>query len=267
VWPHPIFVVNLPQAVERRAASRAQLESLGLSPTFVEAVNGRAPDLDLDRILDRRGRLKRAPKPLSPGEIGCYLSHWKILNRIVDEGIPQALVLEDDFVVTDELPPVLAALASRDLPNYDIVKLAISEPQTKSFEAIAPLTQASSLVRHHNVLNSTLAYVITREGAKRFLGYGMPIRYPVDVAMNRSWRHGMNILGVRPWPILPNLDFESMIGEARFSEAAAKAAGGVALKLERRLRKAYDSLAKRAWVRRRMAGDAAWRRAHSASST
>jgi glycosyl transferase, family 25 len=267
VWPHPIFIVNLPAAVERRASAAAQLARLGLEPTFVDAVNGRSPELDLDRLLDREGRLRRAPKPLSPGEIGCYLSHWKILQTLVEQDIPQALVLEDDFVATDELPPVLAALAAGGLPPYDIVKLAISEPQTKTFEPIVPLTPSSSLVRHHNVLNSTLAYVVTREGAQRFLRYGLPIRYPVDVAMNRSWRHGLNILGVRPWPILPNLDFESTIGEARFSDAEKTAAGGALLKLERRARKGYDSLAKRAYVRRRMAEDAAWLRARGAPST
>jgi glycosyl transferase family 25 len=260
-WPHPIFVINLATSPDRRKACADQFAAIGLTPTFVDAVDGRKMDPgEISRIVDEKGRLARAPKPLSPAEVGCYLSHWRVLEMIVAEEIPQALVLEDDLLVGEELPRVLDSLATRDLPPYEMIKLGISEPLTKEFEPIVKLTADSSLVRHHNVINSNLAYVITNAGARRFLGYGMPIRYPVDVAMNRSWRHGLDILGVRPWPVMPNPAFASTIGADRFED---RAVGGPLLKLERRLRKAYDSLAKRLDVSRRMARDAAWARSHS----
>jgi glycosyl transferase, family 25 len=126
----------------------------------------------------------------------------------------------------------------------------------KPFTPIVPLTAASTLVRHHNVVNSNLAYVITREGAERFLRYGRPIRYPVDVAMNRSWRHGLDILGVRPWPVTPNPAFNSTIGQDRFDNPPGRH------RLERRARKAYDSLAKRLDLKARLKRDAAWRSRH-----
>jgi glycosyl transferase family 25 len=259
-WPYPIFVINLATSPDRRRACAEQFAAVGLTPTFVDAVDGRKMSpAEISGIVDEPGRLKRAPKPLSPAEVGCYLSHWKVLEKIIAEEVPQALVMEDDLLIDAALPKVLAALAAKALPPYDMIKLGISEPQTKAFEPILPLTADAALVRHHNVVNSNLAYVITAAGARRFLGYGMPIRYPVDVAMNRSWRHGLDILGVRPWPVLPNPAFSSTIGADRFED---RAVGGPALKLERRLRKAYDSLAKRLDVRRRMARDAAWKRAH-----
>jgi glycosyl transferase family 25 len=259
-WPHPIFVINLATSPDRRRACAEQFEAVGLTPTFVDAVDGRKMSpAEISRIVDEPGRLKRAPKPLSPAEVGCYLSHWRVLEKILAEDIPQALVMEDDLLIGEALPKVLAALAAKTLPPYEMIKLGISEPLTKEFEPILPLTGEFSLVRHHNVVNSNLAYVITNAGARRFLGYGMPIRYPVDVAMNRSWRHGLDILGVRPWPVLPNPAFASTIGADRFED---RTVGGPALKLERRLRKAYDSLAKRLDVRRRLARDAAWKRTH-----
>jgi glycosyl transferase family 25 len=255
MWPHPIFVINLATSPERRRACAEQLGRLGLEPTFVDAVDGRRmSDAEIAAIVDEGGRLRRAPKPLTKAEVGCYLSHWAVLQKIVSEGLPQALVMEDDLLAGEELPAVLEALAAKPLPPYDMIKLGISEPQVKPFTPILPLTDGAELVRHHNVVNSNLAYVITRAGAERFLRYGMPIRYPVDVAMNRAWRHGMDILGVRPWPVLPNPAFASTIGGERFEEKAAGHA------LERRARKAYDSLAKRLDVGRRLKRDAAWAR-------
>jgi glycosyl transferase family 25 len=253
MWPHPIFVINLATSPERRRACAEQLVRLGLLPTFVDAVDGRRmSDAEIAAIVDEDGRLRRAPKPLTKAEVGCYLSHWQVLQRIVAEDLPQALVMEDDLLANDELPSVLAALNAKPLPPYDMIKLGISEPQVKPFTPILPLTESAELVRHHNVVNSNLAYVITRAGAERFLRYGMPIRYPVDVAMNRAWRHGMDILGVRPWPVTPNPAFASTIGGERFEEKAAGHA------LERRARKAYDSLAKRLDVGRRLKRDSAW---------
>jgi hypothetical protein len=53
---------------------------------------------------------------------------------------------------------------------------------------------------------------------------------------------------------MPNPAFASTIGGERFEEKTAGHA------LERRARKAYDSLAKRLDVRRRLERDAAWSR-------
>lgn len=257
MWPHPIFVINLRTSPERRAACETQLSRLGLTATFVDAVDGRTMgEAEIAAIVDEPGRLRRAPKPLSKAEVGCYLSHLAVLEKIVAEDLPQALVMEDDLLAGDSLPGVLDALAAKTLPPYDMIKLGISEPQVKAFTPILPLAGDAQLVRHHNVVNSNLAYVITKAGAERFLRYARPIRYPVDVAMNRSWRHGLDILAVRPWPVLPNPAFNSTIGEDRFEE---KAAGH---RLERRARKAYDSLAKRLDIGARLKRDAAWRARH-----
>lgn len=260
MWPHPIFVINLKTSPDRRKAAEEQLVRQGLKPTFVEAVDGRRmSEAEVAALVDFEGRLRRAPKPLNRAEVGCYLSHWAVLERIVADDLPQALVMEDDLLATDEFAPVLEALATKALPPYDMIKIGISEEQNKPFTPIIPLTPTSSLVRHHNVVNSNMAYVITKAGAARFLGYGRPIRYPVDVAMNRSWRHGMDILGVRPWPVGPNPVFRSTIGDERFQEA--KHPGTLRQRLERRLRKGYDSLAKRMDLQRRLKADADWRRA------
>lgn len=266
MWPYPIFVINMKHHADRREAAAAQLARVGLTPTFVEAVNGREMPPEQAALQDVDGRLRRAPKPLMPGEMGCYLSHWHIFEKMVAENIPQALVLEDDLIIADALPAVLEALTKDGLPPYDLIKLAISETGlSRSFDAVVDLTADSQLVRHHNVCNSTVAYVITLAGAQRFLEYGMPIRYPIDVAMNRSWRHGMNILGVRPWPVFHDHEFESVIGQDRFrKEEDLPDKGSLWRQLERRLRKGYDSIAKRADIRRRLKQDGDWKRRASA---
>jgi glycosyl transferase family 25 len=246
MWTCPIYVINLASRPDRKAAAEAQLARAGLKATFVEAVDGRAltPE-DIASVYDDSGRQKRAGKPMTPGELGCYLSHWMIFCRMLAERTPKALILEDDFIATPHLRPVLDALADRrGLPDYDIVKLGVSElARRRRHIRLARLTGEACLVRHYNVCNSTVAYVITQAAVRRFIRQGLPIRYPIDVALNRSWWNGLNILGVRPWPVHHDMEADSSIGHDRFEDAGRRGHP-----IERRLRKTYDSVAKRAYV-------------------
>lgn len=245
MWSDPIFVINLASRPDRRQAAAAQLAEARLQAEFVQAVDGwTLTPAEVASVYDAEGRMRRAGKPMTPGELGCYLSHWAIYCRMLAERIPRALILEDDFIATPRLGPVLNALAERSgLPDYDLVKLAVSEPRRRHRHIrLARLAGEACLVRHYNVCNSTAAYVITQEGARRFVRHGLPIRYPIDVALNRSWWNGLNILGVRPWPVHHDMA-DSSIGAERFEQPAADSR-----RLERRLRKTYNSVAKRAWV-------------------
>ncbi len=260
MWDYPTFVINLPSRPDRRRAAEAQLARAGLEATFVDAVDGRSltPD-EIRSVYDSFGRLRRAGKPLTAGELGCYLSHWTIYCRMLAERIPMALVLEDDFIATSRMRSVLDALADQgDLPGFDIVKLGIAEAsRRRKHIRLSRLTPEACLVRHYNVCNSTVAYVITLEGAHRFVRHGLPIRYPIDVALNRSWWHGLNILGVRPWPVQHDMLADSSIGHERFETAAEREH-----RLERRLRKTYNSVAKRAYVLAMRAKDRSARLPH-----
>lgn len=259
VWNYPVYVVNMKAHHERREAAIDRLTEAGLSPTLVDAADGRARFEEFRRLADEPGRLKRASKPLTAGELGCYMSHWGIFEMMVAKQIPQALVLEDDFLLTPEFPAILDRLASMSLPDYDVIKLAIGEAgRSKAFTVVAPIIGEHALVRHHNVCNSTVAYIITLSAARKFLRYGMPIRYPIDVALNRSWEHGLNVLGIRPWPVIHDHHHSSTIGGERFEPKRERTPFG--LKLERRWRKGLDSLAKRLQLWRWLLQDASWRR-------
>ncbi len=42
-----------------------------------------------------------------PGQIGCYLSHFKAYRALLDSGDESALILEDDAELSSELPDCL----------------------------------------------------------------------------------------------------------------------------------------------------------------
>ena len=107
----PIFVVSLARASDRRAAMGRHLEALGLSFEITDAVDGKAlSKAELDTLMNCPAGVS-----LSPGDVGCYMSHINIYRQIVDRNIPLALVLEDDA----SLSPGFAPLLRDGLKNVD----------------------------------------------------------------------------------------------------------------------------------------------------
>ena len=96
----PIIVISLGRVAERRAAMQRELA--GFDFEFFEAVDGNALDESVyrHRMQTEWWKLMRG-RQLSPGEIGCFLSHYGVWQRIVETGTPFALILEDDARLED----------------------------------------------------------------------------------------------------------------------------------------------------------------------
>lgn len=107
-----VFLINLDKDVDRLAAFDEQAKRLGVEYERVSAVYAK------DEI--QSGRLKVAEvesrfrcwcavgQTLTPGEIGCALSHQLVYRRMLEKGIDLACVLEDDVVLDERFPKVLA---------------------------------------------------------------------------------------------------------------------------------------------------------------
>ena len=103
----PLFVINLADNQDRRDAMRKQLESLPVEYEFVEAVDGsKLTEEEVDTLCQGQPE-EYIARPLVRGEVGCYLSHIKVMKIIVERNIPEAIVLEDDVIINPELVPFL----------------------------------------------------------------------------------------------------------------------------------------------------------------
>ncbi len=95
----PVFVVNLVKRPERRKLMEDAEERLGVKFTFMPAVDGRDPNAKVDQGTPK-GTLSGRPR--SRIDYACVSSHRKVWKHIIDEGIEQAIILEDDVVVADD---------------------------------------------------------------------------------------------------------------------------------------------------------------------
>lgn len=98
----PIFAISLKDAHDRRESLLRQCDDLDLSIEIVDAVDGRQglPSKFAHKI-NRSGALLRMGRELSDAEFACALSHQTIYERIIQQDLPGAIVLEDDAILTD----------------------------------------------------------------------------------------------------------------------------------------------------------------------
>jgi glycosyl transferase family 25 len=219
----PVLLINLDGSEDRLRKATGQLEAAGLRFERLPAVDGRKlPAAELDRLApwDRRAFFK----PLSPGEIGCYLSHLAALERIVKEGWPRALVLEDDFVLEPGFRAALAEVLSRSAQADDMIKL---EGLRSGGEVVARLHSGRLLKRNRRPPTRNVAHIWSLEGARKVLRATGTLRRPFDVEIKHWWESGIEIAYASP-PLIRDGD-----PDGTGSTIGARQPGGLAIRLRK----------------------------------
>lgn len=196
----PVFVINMAKNTTRMEHAAAELERVGLAFTRFEAVDGRAlPSDEVARIYDPIANLTRARHPMVGPEIGCYLSHLAIWEKIAAGKAEGAIILEDDFTCADDFAHVLEAVA-QDQGDWDILKLFSARKGQKLLDA-RPLSEGHEIAVPYKVPNTTLGYAIRRDSAARLARDVLPVSRPIDEDHKHFWEMGLRIALVSPPPL------------------------------------------------------------------
>ncbi|XP_064395609.1 procollagen galactosyltransferase 1-like isoform X2 [Halichondria panicea] len=123
-----VVMIGLVRRPERRNRMILSLDELNFNYTLFDAVDGRQLN---QSYLDSMG-IKYLPgwkdpwreRPMTFGEVGCFLSLHTIWQQMMTEGLDQILILEDDVVFEPyfrhDLTRVLEE-SNRITPNWDLM--------------------------------------------------------------------------------------------------------------------------------------------------
>ena len=172
---YPVFLINLDRQPGRLRFMKTQLAAFGIAPVRVAATNGRDP-------AERARSAAASYAQLTPGEIGCFESHRRLWQRMVNESIAAACILEDDMLVAGDF-------ASIDIPDdilagIDVVKLDYNDVGDPCYGAARiRITTDRSLSRLMTTESSTGCYIVTLRGARKLLAGSRNYMLPVDTMM------------------------------------------------------------------------------------
>ncbi|XP_038163301.1 procollagen galactosyltransferase 1-like [Cyprinodon tularosa] len=168
-----VFMINLVRRADRRERMLRTLYEQEISCKVVAAVDGKALNTsDIDSMGIKMLPGYKDPyhgRPLTKGELGCFLSHYNIWKEIVERGLQTSLVLEDDLrfevFFKRRLQALLQEVTTHKV-DWDLIYIGRKRMQVDHPEKSVPNT--------HNLVEAdysywTLGYMLSLRGAQKLL--------------------------------------------------------------------------------------------------
>uniref|UniRef100_A0A8D8E144 Glycosyltransferase 25 family member n=1 Tax=Culex pipiens TaxID=7175 RepID=A0A8D8E144_CULPI len=211
-----IYMINLERRPERRLKMVNNFDALGLEVEYFPAVDGKKLNDDVLREIG----VEFLPgytdpyhkRPMTMGEIGCFLSHYYIWERMVELGQEEVLVLEDDIRFEPYFKRRVYQVLNdaRRIGGWDLIyfgRKRLQEDDEKWIEGSDALVQAGYSYW-------TLGYLINLQGAKKLLAEN-PLKklVPVDEYIpimfnnhpNETWLNQFHNRNLVAWSAAPLL--------------------------------------------------------------
>ncbi|KAL2086344.1 hypothetical protein ACEWY4_017403 [Coilia grayii] len=185
-------------AVDGKALNVSQIEELGIRmlPGYSDPYHGR---------------------PLTKGELGCFLSHYNIWKEIVSRGLKTSLVIEDDLrfevFFKRRLQNLMQEVESQGL-DWDLIYIGRKRMQVEHAEKAVPRIR-NLVVADYSYW--TLGYMISLGGARKLLEAEplakmlpvdefLPVMYnkhPVEDYMAQFERRDLRAFSAEPLLVYP----------------------------------------------------------------
>ncbi|XP_037956310.1 glycosyltransferase 25 family member-like [Teleopsis dalmanni] len=211
-----IYMINLNRRPERRLKMEKLFAILNLDVEHFPAVDGKELNLD---IINEMG-IKFLPgyedpyhhRQMTMGEIGCFLSHYRIWEKIVENKLKEVLILEDDirFEPYFQERAVRVLNEARSVVEYDLIYFGRKRLKDEN----EPWVQDTDYLVHAGYSYWTLGYVLSYEGALKLLN-AKPLQklIPVDEYLplmfnrhpNKTWSAAFperNVIALSAAPLI-----------------------------------------------------------------
>ena len=190
-----VLVISLERSLERRKRVEEQLEKTNIQWRFLNGVDGYAL-ANMPRSYQKAKVKRLQGYELTPGEVGCYLSHIQAWKACLDKQ-KTTLVFEDDFILSPKFEIVLKDLLAIS-QEWDLVRLA----GIYATEDHLLVSRASfDLVQNLGEPCGTASYILNPRAAKILLKNTVDIYEPVDHYLEHFKKHGLICLAAKPYPV------------------------------------------------------------------
>jgi len=206
------FVVSLKRSVERRERFEREAQKIGLTDwSFFDAFDGKKMGLGTSTGTSRR--TTAYPSPMSPGEIGCYLSHVALWRACDLAGLSQVTIFEDDVTFDSDYFKKLETFNSVIRQSgKNIVATHFGTSAKGMPDEVQPI-RGEKFIEHRGGTHCTFAYMLTRpaitwivnhpdidkmlwpvDGFTHELQKAFPIYGPLEPFVHQDWGLGRSEL-------------------------------------------------------------------------
>jgi GR25 family glycosyltransferase involved in LPS biosynthesis len=184
-----IYVINLKRRPDRKETLIKTLNGIDL--TFIEAVDGK--ELSVNELISEGKLNKSFFDPwgkVTMGIFACALSHNKAWEQALEDGVENALFLEDDVYLT--IPVLENGKFTKEYQSiyneiqqydWDLVHLG------KKTEGQSGINVGNHLVipKYNTNYNGAHSYIATRDMIKTLLDEYTPVKYAADIYLEQFY--------------------------------------------------------------------------------
>jgi glycosyl transferase, family 25 len=207
------YVINLARSTDRRAHITRELKKTGIKHEIITAIDGRQVDLADSSIIDPS---LASTARFQSGAAGAALSHLSVYEKIIADGLDEALILEDDVTLPVDLESLADAVANQ-LTGAEVALLSYDSfhvcKMSREGSTRLPAARRLALPIDIGQPRSAGAYIITREACERMTKYLLPIRICAD-EWGFFYREGAldRVRCVVPLPVVKTARLTSTMG-------------------------------------------------------
>jgi GR25 family glycosyltransferase involved in LPS biosynthesis len=167
-----VFIINMDKDIDRLYISSQQCKKYNIEYERFAGIDVSREDIYSNEYISSFGKLFA-----SNGMIGCGLSHIKLWEKIINDNIKVALILEDDFIIKNNIYNLLEKSFDELPEEWDVFFLTSTCLHNKNF---TKFNINKEYIYSPLFINTTCAYFITLDGAKNLLKYANKIYYHID---------------------------------------------------------------------------------------
>lgn len=179
-------VINLDQSIDRWKAIKPQFDALGLDVVRISAVLGKALS-ETERQKHLRPMEFGYLYPLTPNEIGCFLSHRKAWDAFLASGEDWGVFFEDDMRLSPDIKPFVES--DIWIPSgVDVLKFYAPGTDILIDRKTLKTPLGVNLVRQIRPISfGTVCYALSRKAAQAAFEQSHTFCSPIDYFMFSPW--------------------------------------------------------------------------------
>lgn len=190
------YIISDKNNIQRKQHIQKQFKKIGLEPFYFNAIMG--------KTLSEK-ELKQATVEtnfLTPGEIGCALSHLSLYKQLIESNEQALIIFEDDVFFSDDLTLDNLQSMYSFVEQYSgpcILALKSSETYFSKTKKIGSFTIYST-----PRFMETFAYIINKEAAYNILNAQTPLSFEIDVFRYYYYLNLCDLYTISPSPTYVN---------------------------------------------------------------
>lgn len=190
------MIIHLARARARLPQVEATADMVPLRSHVMTAVDGQQMSDAQSQAYVRKLLRPTYPFRLRQSEVATFHSHRACWQRIVDDDLDAALILEDDLELDPEVFPKALDLAMANIQPGDFVRFPFKLRENALHEIAS--AGAIRLQSYDRIALNMQAQLVTRDAAKALLAASETFDRPVDSFLQMQWVHHVRVLTV--WP-------------------------------------------------------------------